>query len=125
MHGFLVQINVLDHWEGVSELESDNHPIFERGAQFTGAFLERRRKGNYALARWNTPCESPVIQLVKFGLGNRSFQVFTQDVADRHEYSIGDETQDVKQKEKLGRLAPVPAASDGRLLNALVSLLYR
>ena len=81
------------------KLESNDQPIFERGAQFAGTFLERGPKGNRTFARWNVAGESSILKLVKFSLGNRSLQVFTQDAADRHGYSIGDETQDVKQNE--------------------------
>ena len=61
--------------------------------------MKRSPKGNHTFARWNAAGESSVLKLVKFGLGNRSFQVFTEDVADGDEYSILDEPPDVKRNE--------------------------
>ena len=81
------------------KLEPHDEPIFERGPQFAGTFLQRRPKRNHPFACRNATRESSILQLVKFGLGNCSFQVFAKDVADRHRYSIRDETQDVKQYE--------------------------
>lgn len=84
MPRFLVEVDIPQHGQALSQLQSQHKPFFQRGTQFLLALAARFPKGDYTRAGRDVPCKTAVLQVLVDGLSQGELQVVGDNVVRRH-----------------------------------------